>query len=161
MSSFFKITAAAALFVAALLLGGCTASSEDGEGTYREAIDIAENVYVSWINEIYTNTESYIGASVKIEGMYGEEYDEFSGQTYYYVYRVGPGCCENDGAMCGFEILLDEIDGAAELVSSLIYDDWIRVSGKIELLEEDGAEYIVIMADEVVKSDQRGSETVK
>jgi uncharacterized membrane protein len=45
-------------------------------------------MYVAYINEIYVNTDDYLGKTLRIEGMYTAS--DYEGTTYYYVYRVGP-----------------------------------------------------------------------
>lgn len=117
-----------------------------------EIIDITEKMYVTYINDIYVNKEDYLGKTVKIEGMFKGAYYDKTDTTYYYVYRVGPGCCGNDGSMCGFEFTYD-----GEMPKD---NDWIKVIGVLDSYEEDGAEYLTIRATSVEVMDERGAETV-
>lgn len=123
------------------------AESESGE-----VIEITEKMYVSWINEIYTNPTDYLGKEIKIEGMFSGSYYEETGKTYYYVYRVGPGCCGNDGSMCGFEITTSE-----KLPSE---NDWIEVVGTLEQYEEDGNYYLNLKDSKITVKTERGKENV-
>lgn len=118
-----------------------------------EIIDITEKMYVTYINEIYINTEDYLGKTVCIEGMFTSEYYEPTDTTYYYVYRVGPGCCGNDGSMCGFEFSWDSAD-------TLTDNDWIEVVGILDSYEEDGYTFLTLRAQSVTVKDERGEETV-
>ena len=109
-------------------------------------------MYVSYINEIYVNTDDYIGKWIRIEGMYQAYTDTNTGKTYYYVYRTGPGCCGNDGSRCGFEFTFDGKMPKA--------NDWIQVIGKLRTYEEDGTTYLTLDAKSVKVMDIRGAETV-
>lgn len=115
-----------------------------------EIIDITEKMYVAYINEIYVNTDDYLGKTLRIEGMYTAS--DYEGTTYYYVYRVGPGCCGNDGSMCGFEFTYD-----GEMPKD---NDWVRVTGTLESYEEGGFNYLTIKADCVEVLPERGAEVV-
>lgn len=115
-------------------------------------VDITEKMYVTYINEIYVNTDDYIGQRIRIEGMFQAYTDENTGITYYYVYRTGPGCCGNDGSMCGFEFTWD-----GEMPKD---KDWIEVVGKLGTYEEDGWTYLTLDAESVTVLDVRGAETV-
>lgn len=119
---------------------------------YENMITITEKMYVSWINEIYINPKSYIGKNIKIQGMYQVDHLESTGTTYYYVYRVGPGCCGNDGNMCGFEFI-----GNTEGLSD---NDWIEVTGVLTEYQENGVSYLTISASSVTKMETRGNEVV-
>jgi putative membrane protein len=118
-----------------------------------EIIDITEKMYVLYINEIYINAEDYIGKTIRVEGMYTSEYYEPTDTTYYYVYRVGPGCCGNDGSMCGFEFSWDGADTLTE-------NDWIEVVGVLDSYEEEGKSFLTLRAQTVTVMDERGAETV-
>jgi putative membrane protein len=117
-----------------------------------EVIEITEKMYVTFINDIYTNTEDYLGKTISIEGMFTSSYFVDTYTTYYYVYRVGPGCCGNDGNMCGFEFTF-EGDMPAD-------NDWISVVGTLEEYEENGVTYLTIKADQVMVMEERGEEVV-
>lgn len=128
-----------------------SASNKNDTGNQEEKIiEITEKLYVSWINEIYTATQRYTGRKIKIEGMFAAE--TASNKTYYYVYRVGPGCCGNDGAMCGFEFTTD-----GEYPKE---NDWIEVIGTLEVYEENGAPYLTLSNSKVTVKQERGLETV-
>lgn len=128
------------------------ATTEETESESGEVIEITEKMYVSWINEIYTNPTDYLGKQIKIEGMFSGSYYEETGKTYYYVYRVGPGCCGNDGSMCGFELTTSE-----KLPSE---NDWIEVVGTLEQYEEDGNYYLNLKDSKITVKTERGKENV-
>lgn len=130
-------------------LSGASDQGETGSPE-EKVIDITEKLYVSWINEIYTSTSRYVGRKIKIEGMFFSE--TVSSKTYYYVYRVGPGCCGNDGDMCGFEFTTD-----GEYPKE---NDWIEVIGTLEVYEENGQPYRTLSDSKVTVKQERGLETV-
>ncbi|MDF2653991.1 MAG: hypothetical protein K0R19_465, partial [Bacillota bacterium] len=115
-------------------------------------VDITEKMYVAYINDIYVNTPDYIGQNIRIQGMFQSYTDENTGLTYYYVYRVGPGCCGNDGSMCGFEFTW-----SGDLPQN---NDWIEVIGSLRTYEEDGWTYLTLDASSVTVMKERGAENV-
>lgn len=117
-----------------------------------KVINITEKMYVTWINEIYTNATDYVGQTVTLEGMYSTYTEESTDTVYHYVYRVGPGCCGNDGSMCGFEFTYD-----GEMPKE---NDWIKLTGVVDVYEEDGYKYLALRAAEIEVKSERGQETV-
>ncbi len=117
-----------------------------------EILEITEKMYVSYVNEIYTNTAKYEGKKIKLEGMFTSTYDESTQQTYYFVYRTGPGCCYNDGSMCGFEFTTSDTIPQE--------NDWIEVIGTLESYEENGYTYLTLRDAEVTIKAERGQEVV-
>ncbi len=117
-----------------------------------DVVELTEDMYVTYINEIYTNSEDYLGRTIKLEGMFASAYDESSGANYTYVYRVGPGCCGNDGSMCGFEFTW-----GGEMPEN---GDWIEVIGTLDEYEQNGVAYLTLRAKSVRKLDVRGAENV-
>ena len=117
-----------------------------------EVLEITEKMYVTYVNDIYTNTAEYEGKKIKIEGMSTSAYDESTNQTYYFVYRTGPGCCNNDGSMCGFEFTTSDTIPEE--------NDWIEVIGTLESYEQNGYTYLTLRDAEVTIKTERGQEIV-
>ena len=115
-------------------------------------VEVTEDMFVTFVNEIYTNSEDYLGRTIRLQGMFASAYDEPSGSTYSYVYRVGPGCCANDGSMCGFEFSWD-----GEMPKT---DEWIEVTGTLDEYEQDGLTYLTLRAKTVEEKAERGAENV-
>lgn len=115
-------------------------------------VDITEKMYVAYINEVYVNTDVYIGKTIRIQGMFQAYTDDTDGKTYYYVFRTGPGCCGNDGSMCGFEFTW-----AGDMPKD---DDWIEVVGILRTYEDDGWTYLTLDAKSVTIMEKRGAESV-
>lgn len=122
------------------------------ENTNEDMIEITEKMYVTYVNEIYTNTEAYEGKTIKLEGMFTSAYDESTKKTYYFVYRTGPGCCNNDGSMCGFEFTTSD--------TIPVENDWIEVTGILESYEENGYTYLNLKDAKVIIKEERGQEVV-
>ena len=114
-------------------------------------VDITERLYVSWINEVYTSTDDYLGKTVRLEGMFLSE--EIGENTYRYVYRTGPGCCGNDGSMCGFEFTSADGEYPEE-------NAWIEVVGTLDRYEENGNYYLTLSDSRVTVKTERGLEVV-
>lgn len=89
----------------------------------RDIIHIRENMFITQVDDIYTNREAFEGQIVAIEGLFASFID-LDGSTTYTVGRRTPGCCHPEG-WSGFVI---EYDGVRpeEL-------EWIKVIGEIEL----------------------------
>ena len=115
-------------------------------------VNITEKMYVTYINEVYTNVDDYIGKTIQIEGMFEAYYAEETKTTYYYVYRTGPGCCGNDGSMCGFEFTW-----SGEMPKG---NDWIQVIGTLRTYTEGEDTYLTLDAQSVTVLEKRGAETV-
>lgn len=127
-------------------------NTQDTGDTTEDLIEITEKMYVTYVNEIYTNTEAYEGKKIKLEGMLTSAYDESTKKTYYFVYRTGPGCCNNDGSMCGFEFTTTDAIPAE--------NDWIEVVGTLESYEENGYTYLNLKDAKVTIKEERGQEVV-
>ncbi len=117
-----------------------------------DVIELTEEMYVTYINEIYTNFDDYIGRTIKLQGMFASEYYEPNQTTYDYVYRVGPGCCGNDGSMCGFEFSWN-----GEMPEE---NDWIEVIGTLDKYDLEGQTYLTLKAQSVTEMSDRGAENV-
>ena len=113
-------------------------------------IEITEKLFVGQVNDIYINTDDYIGQTIKYEGLV-KTYPLADGSEVKCVIRYGPGCCGTDGD-CGFEIAYDD-----EMPAD---DEWVEVVGDVETFEEDGISYIRVKASSVKVLKERGAETV-
>ncbi len=95
--------------------------------------------------------DDYIARTIKLEGMYLEYYDP-SQTTYYYVYRVGPGCCGND-ARCA----ASEFTWNGEMPQD---NDWIQVTGTLEKYDLDGQTYLTLKASDVEVESERARKRI-
>jgi uncharacterized membrane protein YcgQ (UPF0703/DUF1980 family) len=117
-------------------------------------IEIKEKLFIAQTNDIYINTEDYLGRTIKLEGLFksyiSEEYDT----TYCFVIRYGPGCCGNDGS-AGFEVTWDE--AAAPYPEE---DAWVEATGILKTYNEDGYNYPYLALSSLAEKEERGAEFV-
>jgi uncharacterized membrane protein YcgQ (UPF0703/DUF1980 family) len=120
-----------------------------------EIIEIKEKMFVAQSNDVYYNTEDYLGKTLKYEGIFQGFTDPNTGLTYYSVIRYGPGCCGVD-ANCGFEVKW--VDGSEQTYPAL--DEWVEVVGVLEEYEEDGWQYLRLNLTSLTVLPMRGAEYV-
>ena len=116
-----------------------------------DIIEIKEKMFIAQITNIYLNLDDYIGRKVQLEGFYYEYYDEKTDTTYQNIIRNSPGCCGDDGIV-GFEFFWDGECPKA--------DDWLKITGIIEIVKENGDEYLRIKANTLEVLEERGLEFV-
>lgn len=119
-----------------------------------DIIQIKEKMFVTQMNDIYINTEDYLGKSIEYEGMFKSVYYEAEDITYHMVIRYGPGCCGYDGES-GLEVIWEDESKTYPNV-----DDWVRVQGVLEQYEENGYNYLRLRLNEIEVLDVRGAEYV-
>lgn len=147
-------------------------ASDTQEAAAAAAPDIVfkEATYVTLINDVYNNPNNYLGKTIQIDGMYTlEDFTTQGGKKYYYVYRQGPGCCGNDGSMCGFEFT--SADGTYPSYVPQSGDansahPWIKVTGVLEQYYEGEGEqktgpYFTLSNAKYEVMNERGAEIVK
>jgi uncharacterized membrane protein YcgQ (UPF0703/DUF1980 family) len=117
----------------------------------RHVITMTDQFYVTYINDVYMNTDDYIGKTFRLQGAYTHyTYDFGEGKhTVDYVYRNGPGCCGNDGAMCGFEFLWK-----GPLPKE---NDWIEVTGVLKPYVDKNITFLRLTASSVKVMPVRGN----
>lgn len=170
------------ILVCLLLLSGCAAAGENdttaaknGGGTQAvgatksgdgadikvlsptpapnpDIVEITEKLFIAQSNDIYVNTDDYLGKTIKYEGIFQSYYYDVTDTTYYSVIRYGPGCCGYD-ANAGFEVVWDG-DYPEQ-------DDWVEVVGTLETYEEGGAEYLRLKLSSLKVLPTRGMEYVQ
>lgn len=165
-----KIISLALIALMLFSFAACGGSKKEDETTSPAAqaqadIVFKEATYVTLINDVYNNPDNYLGKVVQIDGMYTyEDYTSQGGGKYYYVYRQGPGCCGNDGSMCGFEFTSK--DGNYPDYTPSQGDDnsahpWIKVVGTLEqYYEGEAGPYYTLSNSTVELMSERGAEVV-
>jgi len=134
-----------AVFLIVLLLAGCS-SSDDAD-----ILEIGERFFVTQIEQIYLDPETYLGRTIRYEGIFFSTYWE--GEHFHYVIRYTfDGCCGND-SMTGFEVLLNGIEPFPD-------DTWVEVTGVLEEYELDLHTILVVNATSVTEKPERGLEFV-
>lgn len=113
---------------------------------------IREKMFITQINDIYLNPDEYKDKTIQLEGIFDAYEDpEDSKYNKYYIIRYGPGCCGNDG-VAGFQILFDGDKPKP--------NDWIEVTGELQMVVEDGSEYVALKVNSLKVLTERGAEYV-
>lgn len=115
-------------------------------------VEITENLFIAQTNDIYINTEDYLGKTIQYEGIFDFYYLEETDAAYYYVIRYGPGCCGYDGT-AGFEVIWNG-DYPEQ-------NDWVKAVGVLEEYEENGVPYLRLQLTSLTVLDERGAEYVE
>ena len=119
-----------------------------------DTVEITEKLFIAQTNDIYVNTDDYLGKTIKYEGIFQAYYYDVTDTTYYSVIRYGPGCCGYD-ANAGFEVIWDGDGDYPE------QDDWVEAVGTLETYEEGGAEYLCLKLSSLKVLPTRGTEYVQ
>lgn len=107
-----KISTAAVLTVifslAAITNAGAWDITEGNTGyqkitVQRNIIEIRERMFVTQVNDVYLNAQSYMGRTIKLEGIFlTRQISE--NESIHYVIRYAPDGCCGGGGMIGFEV---------------------------------------------------------
>jgi len=118
-----------------------------------KVLEIKEKMFIQQCDDIYINTDEYVGKTIKLEGIYGEFPDFGGGDPEHYVYRNAPGCCGYDG-MAGFRVLLN--DGPAPKPN-----DWVEATGTVEMDTSGQSEKVFLRLSSLKVMGKRGAEFVE
>ena len=125
------------------------------------AIDVRENMFITQLNDINLNYKTYLGRTVKIQGMFKKLH--WDGKSSYFVYRRTPGCCGDDGEI-GFELSWDQnYQGSIAGPDGNTYpnsNDWVEVSGELKSYEKSGFPFLYLALAELNVLGERGAEFV-
>jgi putative membrane protein len=142
-------TKSAAIITALVILFFVTSCTKK-ENT--DVVEIGEKMFIAQVNDIYLNSDDYLGKTIKLEGVFKQSNGE---EPYYFVIRYGPGCCGNDG-LVGFEVAWDK-----EKAKPYPADDsWVEAEGVLKSYEEQGFQLSYIDLTSLNVLAKRGSETV-
>jgi uncharacterized membrane protein YcgQ (UPF0703/DUF1980 family) len=120
-------------------------------------IEIKEKMFIAQTNDIYLNTEDYLGKTIKLEGLFKQEQSTLRDDPYCFVIRYGPGCCGYDGN-AGFEVAWG--DGYTLKPSYPTVDEWVEATGELKYYEEEGYPYLYLALSSLTVLDTRGAEFV-
>ena len=129
-------------------------------------VDITDSLYADYVNDIYCNTDNYMGKTIRIQGAFSSNTYEYNGKqrTVYFVSRTisgfcdsddccdSDGCCGCDGCTCGFEFTYD-----GKIPKD---NDWIEVVGVLSSYDEGGNHYLTLKASSVKVLPKRGQDVV-
>jgi uncharacterized membrane protein YcgQ (UPF0703/DUF1980 family) len=129
-------------------------------------IEIREKMFIAQTNEIYLNSDDYIGKKIRLEGLFKTEQAYGDGEPYCFVLRYGPGCCGYDGS-AGFEVAWSPRTKAADDSSVTVLappypgeDAWVEAVGTLSYYEEDDYPYLYLQLISLTVKEQRGAEFV-
>ncbi|MDO5563676.1 MAG: hypothetical protein Q4F88_00385 [Eubacteriales bacterium] len=106
-------------------------------------INIQNHNFLSTIYDIYNNYDYYKNKTIHLEGLISK-YESNDGRIRSYViYRNGPGCCEGD-TWAGFLLDFDNNDNL-----TFKQGDWARVSGKINIVNDNGNSYFYLKIKDI------------
>lgn len=118
----------------------------------KSVIEIKEKMFLSQVNDVYLNTDDYLGKTIKLEGIFKKE--PYKDKLYYFVLRYGPGCCGSDGNV-GFEIVWSENKKQPYPEQ----DSWVEAVGILKDDNEYGFLYLDLISLTVLN--RRGAENVR
>lgn len=148
------------LLTVLMILMMCSCSSDKPQSENKsaskddEVLEITEDLFLTQVNDIYTNPDNYLGRKIKYQGIFETMPYEEDGQNLelLYVFRNSPGCCGNDGT-AGFEVVWD-----GEVPPQ---DSWVEVEGTLKTLKDkDGNQYLQLKLDSLNVLKERGKEFV-
>ncbi len=114
-------------------------------------LEIKDKLFLTQINDIYFNYESYKDKTIIVEGMFTYFVSYLDDSEVPAVFRFGPGCCGNDG-WGGF--LLDWKGTYPE------DNDWIKVTGKPVIKTTGGYQDLFLEVMSIEIKAERGNEYV-
>lgn len=132
-------------------LTGCTEKEKNQKAEDKGIMEIDTDMFIKKVNELYFNTDEYLGITVSYEGIFKEALEDSEGVTHAAVIRYGPGCCGID-ADSGFEVVYD-----GKMPKD---DDWVKVTGILEQYGSDDHKHLQVNCKSIEVLDERGQEQV-
>jgi len=135
-------------------------AANEAELSVPEGVDlvIREKMFIAQVNDIYLNSDDYIGKKIKLEGIF---MDMFSGSSRYcFVIRKGPGCCGSDGQV-GFEVSWNP--PGQIMLEKREYpkrNAWVEAQGVLSEYEESGTNFLYLALTDLNVLEKRGAEFV-
>jgi zinc transport system permease protein len=144
------------LMCASLCMTSCAKTKNKAElADVADVMEIKEKMFISQINDVYLNSEDYLGKTIKLEGIFMQ--DQGYDKTYSFVIRYGPGCCGTDGN-AGFEVAwANEKEKPYPDI-----DSWVEATGVLKTYEEEDGymPYLYLDLSSLNVLSKRGAEFV-
>ena len=138
-----------------VLLTGCS-DIDLPFGDADEAVYIPERFFVLQTQQIFLNSEEYLGRTIRYEGIFRSVFWPPTELYYHYVVRYTDDCCGGADGIIGFEVYFGD-DNISETAEE---DDWVEVTGILDEYEEDGVNHLRLIVTSIVVLDERGAEFV-
>lgn len=116
-------------------------------------VEITDKLFIGQINDIYENSADYMGKMIRMEGILLSYMYDPTNEMVSIVYRIGPGCCGNDGNV-GLEVRLKD---SMELPEN---NAWVEAIGVLEKYTEEGQTYFRLALESLREMEKRGQEIV-
>lgn len=128
--------------------GGNGASGADG------VLVINDRVFLTQMQAIQQEPETYLGRTIRYEGIFLSSYWPPTSEYFFYVVRFGDDCC-GIGGVVGFELYLGDYAPFED-------NAWVEVTGTLEEYadESTGLEFLRIRVLAIEELDERGQEFV-
>jgi uncharacterized membrane protein YcgQ (UPF0703/DUF1980 family) len=134
-------------------------SAEESISLAPADLEIREKMFIAQVNDIYLNSDDYLGKTVRLEGLF--KYAQADDRAYCFVIRNGPGCCGDDGQV-GFEVSW-AVPGQPSVGIVKSYpkvDDWVVAQGVLKEYDEFGFPFLYLALSDLKVLDKRGEEFV-
>jgi len=152
ITSKYLLAAIFVIFVIIIVFTTSGARSENNSGI----VEIKEKMFISQVNDVYLNSDDYLGKTIKLEGIFmTETYSYVRPEPYCFVIRYGPGCCGYDGNS-GFEVIWTGNRGASYPENN----SWVEAIGVLRTYKEDNYEYLYLDLTSLNVLTKRGAEFV-
>jgi len=135
-------------------------TTDEVELSIAEGVDlvIREKMFIAQVNDVYLNSDDYLGKKIKLEGIFMDMLS--GGSRYCFVIRNGPGCCGSDGQV-GFEVSWNP--PGQIMLEKREYpkrNDWVEVQGVLSEYEESGTNFLYLAITDLNVLEKRGAEFV-
>ena len=130
-------------------------SAEEAFSLAPADLEIREKMFIAQVNDIYLNSEDYLGKTIRLEGLF--KYAQADDRAYCFVIRNGPGCCGDDGQV-GFEVSWT-VPGQPSVGVTRAYprvDDWVVAQGVLKEYDEFGFPFLYLALSDLKVLDERG-----
>lgn len=117
----------------------------------KKTMVIPEKMFITTINAMYVDFKEYKDKVIEVEGMFAFFYNGKGAKEIPAVYRLGPGCCSNDG-WGGFPLYYNgpmppegvwvRVKGVPEMVKQGKMNNIYLHVISLDILEQAGASYV-------------------
>jgi uncharacterized membrane protein YcgQ (UPF0703/DUF1980 family) len=141
------------LITASFFATGCKAKGNTASDN--GIVVIKEKMFITQINDVYLNSDDYLGKTIQLEGIFlCEQYDN-EPEPYCFVIRYGPGCCGTD-LNAGFVVKWDE----SRIKPYPTIDSWVEATGELKTAEYGDYQYLYLDLSSLAVLSKRGAEVV-
>lgn len=127
----------------------------------RPVLEIRENMFITQLNAIHRNYRRYLGATIRMEGMF--HHNRWQGRDIYRVIRFVPGCC-GERLEVGIEVTWDPNYPQSNQFNNDVQfprpNDWVEAVGELRSHGVPGFPFLYIALTELNILDRRGAEFV-